>query len=66
MAKTNPAPKGEPSADGAVVYRDKCFLSRVLVLPSGEVARVERSQVAATSEALREYLAQHADFEPLE
>jgi len=66
MGKPKTAPPAEQAEVGVLIYRDKRFRSRVLVLPSGQTAPVERGQVEASTEDLREFLDQHADFEPLE
>ncbi|ANI16767.1 hypothetical protein A9C11_23590 [Pseudomonas citronellolis] len=66
MGKPKTTPEAVPAEAGVLHYRDKRFRSRVLVLSSGQCAHVERGQVAAGSDELRQYLEQHADFEPLE
>ncbi|WP_324710098.1 hypothetical protein [Pseudomonas citronellolis] len=66
MGKPKATPEAVPAEAGVLIYCDKRFRSRVLILPSGQCAHVERGQVTADSDELRQYLKQHADFEPLE
>jgi len=66
MGKPKTTPEAVPSEAGVLIYRDRRFRSRVLVLPGGQCAHVERGQVAADSDELLRYLEGHPDFEPLE
>lgn len=48
-------------------WRDKGYMSRVLILPSGATARVARGEIAGDTDELREYLAAQVDeFERIE
>lgn len=46
-------------------FRDKVFISRTLVLPSGKTAKVKGGRIAAEFPELRDYLARHPEFEPV-
>lgn len=48
-------------------WRDKGYMSRVLILPSGATARVARGEITGDTDELREYLAAQVDeFERIE
>lgn len=55
--------------EGAVVpqkfYQDTKFMSRVLVLPSGRIARVAGGRIGAIDAELEEFLVKHPDFKAI-
>lgn len=56
-----------PAAEPVEQWRDKHYTSRVLVLPSGEVARVAAGVVTVTTDEVRAYLQAQSDaFEQIE
>lgn len=59
MAK---ADKTEPPAT-PVVFKDKAFKSRTIVLNDGRVFPVEKSTIEASDPALIDHLDKHPDFE---
>lgn len=59
MAKTD---KAEASA-APVIFKDKAFRSRTIVLDGGRTFTVEKSIIEATDAALIEHLDSHPDFE---
>ncbi len=63
-----PLPAGLPMATAAagrvsVIFRDKAFRSRTLVLADGRTLSVEKSTVTASDEEQLALLDQHPDFE---
>ena len=62
MAK---ADKTEPPAT-PVVFRDKAFKSRMIVLNDGRAFPVEKSRIEATDAALIAHLDNHPDFERIQ
>lgn len=59
MAK---ADKAETSAT-PVVFKDKAFKSRTIVLNDGRAFAVEKSTIEASDPALIDHLDKHPDFE---
>jgi hypothetical protein len=59
MAK---ADKTEPPAT-PVVFKDKAFKSRTIVLNDGRAFAVEKSTIEASDPALIDHLDKHPDFE---
>lgn len=59
MAKTD---KAEASA-APVIFKDKAFRSRTIVLDGGRTFTVEKSAIEASDPALIEHLDKHPDFE---
>lgn len=59
MAKSD---KAEVSAT-AVIFKDKAFKIRTVVLNDGRAFAVEKSTIAATDAALIAHLDNHPDFE---
>lgn len=59
MAKTD---KAEVSAV-PVIFKDKAFKSRTIVLDDGRAFPVEKSTIEASDPALIEHLDSHPDFE---
>lgn len=59
MAKTD---KAEASA-ATVIFKDKAFKSRTVILDDGRAFAVEKSIIEATDAALIEHLDSHPDFE---
>lgn len=59
MAKTN---NNQP-LETPVIFKDKAFKSRMIVLGDGRAFQVDRSQIEATDPALIAHLDKHADFE---
>lgn len=49
-----------------MIYRDKAYTSRTLVLPGGQTAKVVAGRIAADTPALRALLDKHPDFERVE
>jgi hypothetical protein len=62
MAKSD---KAEASA-APVVFKDKAFKSRTIVLDDGRAFAVEKSTIAATDAALIAHLDNHPDFERIQ
>ncbi len=62
MAKSD---KSEVSAT-PVVFRDKAFKSRTVVLNDGRAFAVEKSTIVATDAALIAHLDNHPDFERIQ
>ena len=62
MAKPN---KAEASAI-PVVFKDKAFKSRTIVLGDGRAFQVEKSRIEASDPALIAYLDKHAEFGRIE
>lgn len=62
MAKTD---KAEASA-APVVFRDKAFKSRTIVLNDGRAFAVEKSTIEATDAALIAHLDNQSDFERIQ
>ena len=58
MPKTTDTTITEP-----VMFADKAFKSRTIVLPDGRSFPVEKARINATDPALIEYLEKHPDFE---
>jgi hypothetical protein len=59
MAKTD---KAEASA-APVIFKDKAFKSRTVILDDGRAFAVEKSTIEATDAALIAHLDSHPDFE---
>ncbi|MFK1433023.1 hypothetical protein ACIU0H_05080 [Pseudomonas aeruginosa] len=51
------------AAPGAAVFRDLAYRSRTLILPGGEMLRIEAGRVETDSETAIRYLNDRADFE---
>lgn len=61
MAKTNT--ESTNSTNNAVVFKDKSFKSRTIIIEDGRSFPVEKSRIEASDQALIEYLDKHPDFE---
>lgn len=62
MAKTD---KAEASA-APVVFKDKAFKSRMILLADGRPFLVDKSRIEATDAALIAHLDNHPDFERIQ
>ena len=58
MAKTN-----TESTNNAVVFKDKAFKSRTIIIDDGRSFPVEKSRIEAQDPALIKHLDNHPDFE---
>lgn len=61
MAKTN-----TESTNNAVVFKDKVFKSRTIIIEDGRSFPVEKSRVEASDSALIAHLDNHPDFERIQ
>ena len=52
-----------PENRSAVIFADKVFKARTLILPDGRVFGVEKSCITASDPALIAYLDKHTEFE---
>lgn len=60
MAKTN---NNQTVETPPVIFKDKAFKSRTIIIDDGRSFPVDKSRIAANDPALIEYLDKHADFE---
>lgn len=51
---------------GNVVFLDRRYTSRTLILPSGRAAIVVKGRVTASDDELRNFLSKHSDFKRAE
>ena len=58
MAKTN-----ETNSTAPVVFADKAFKTRTIVLEDGRTFAVEKSRIVANDPALVDHLDKHPEFE---